>query len=153
MTLEREPDPVDGVEVRKVGSYEEALAAAEIGWRSFKFTPEEMNDARARHRARYELHKGFAGSDHFVAFVDGEVVGGGGAAYTDAGVYLMGGNVTEQARGRGVYRALVRARWDEAVRRGTPALVVQAGQMSRPILEGLGFQPVCEMRAFVDSTT
>ena len=30
------------------------------------------------------------------------------------------------ARGRGAYRALVRARWDDAVRRGTPALVVHA---------------------------
>jgi hypothetical protein len=55
-------------------------------------------------------------------------------------------------RGRGIYRALVRARWDEAVRRGTPALVVQAGRMSKPILERLGFETVCEMHALVDST-
>jgi GNAT superfamily N-acetyltransferase len=97
--------------------------------------------------------KDFAGSGHFVALVDGEVVGSAGAGYTDAGVYLMGGNVAEHARGRGVYRALVRARWDEAVRRGTPALVVQAGQMSGPILRGIGFRPVCEMRSLIDSTT
>ena len=31
-----------------------------------------------------------------------------------------------EARGRGCYRALVRARWDEAVRLGTPGLAVQA---------------------------
>jgi hypothetical protein len=30
-------------------------------------------------------------------------------------------------RSRGAYRALVHARWLEAVRRGTPALTVQAG--------------------------
>ena len=45
----------------------------------------------------------------------------------------------------------MRARWDEAVERGTPALVVQAGQMSRPILERLGFATVCTVRAFLDA--
>ena len=47
---------------------------------------------------------------------------------------------------RGAYRAVVRARWDEAVRRGTPALAVGAGQMSRPILERLGFEQVLQFR-------
>src|SRR6266542_2721124 len=56
------------------------------------------------------------------------------------------------ARGRGAYRALVRARWDEAVRRRTPMLVVQAGSMSKPILRRLGFREVCEIRAFTDSS-
>jgi hypothetical protein len=56
-------------------------------------------------------------------------------------------------RGRGIYRALVRARWDEAERRGTPALVVQAGKMSRPILERLGFETVCEVHTLVDSAS
>jgi hypothetical protein len=42
-------------------------------------------------------------------------------------------------RGRGAYRALVRARWDAAVDRGTPALTVGAESMSRPILARLGF--------------
>jgi GNAT superfamily N-acetyltransferase len=152
MTLEHEPDAVDGVVARKVEGYDEALAAAEVSWQAFKFKPEEVEDARARHRARYELRKDDPGGDQFVALVDGEVVGNAGAGYTDAGVYLMGGTVAEHARGRGVYRALVRARWDEAVRRGTPALVVQAGQMSGPILRDLGFRPVCEMRALIDST-
>jgi predicted acetyltransferase len=45
-----------------------------------------------------------------------------------------------EARGRGAYRALVRERWDEAVRRGTPALVVHAEEPSRRILERIGFE-------------
>jgi hypothetical protein len=45
-------------------------------------------------------------------------------------------------RGRGVYRALVRARWDAAVAHDTHALTVTAGRMSRPILERLGFVTV-----------
>jgi GNAT superfamily N-acetyltransferase len=150
MILEREPAPLDGVEARKVESYEEALAGAEIGWQSFAYSAEQIEDARASHRERYELNRDYPGGDYFVAFIDGEVVGAGGAGYTEAGVYLAGGNVAEHARGRGVYRALVRARWDEAVRRGTPALVVQAGAMSKPILQRLGFETVCEMRAFID---
>jgi GNAT superfamily N-acetyltransferase len=54
------------------------------------------------------------------------------------------------ARGKGVYRALVRARWDHAVERGTPILVVQAGAMSQPVLTGLGFESHCQVRLFVD---
>ena len=52
---------------------------------------------------------------------------------------LAGGSTREEMRGRGAYRALVRARWDAAVERGTPALTVGAESMSRPILERLGF--------------
>ena len=47
-----------------------------------------------------------------------------------------------EARGRGAYRALVRARWDEAVRRGTPSLVVHAEEASRRVLERIGFEYV-----------
>jgi len=49
-----------------------------------------------------------------------------------------------------VYRALTLARWDLAVERGTPALTVQAGRMSLPICERLGFQLVEPVRLFVD---
>jgi hypothetical protein len=49
-----------------------------------------------------------------------------------------------------VYRSLVRARWDYAVERGTPALTVQAGRMSRPILERLGFELITPVRVYVD---
>jgi hypothetical protein len=37
-----------------------------------------------------------------------------------------------------------------AVERGTPVLVVQAGKMSRPILERLGFETVATIRVMVD---
>jgi predicted N-acetyltransferase YhbS len=150
MILEHEPASVEGIEVREVANYEEALAGAEIAWQSFGFSPEEIEDMRATHRERYALNKEFAGGDYFVALIDGEVVGSGGLDYTDVGAYLGGGNVAAHARGRGVYRALVRARWDAAARRGTPALVVQAGAMSKPILERVGFETVCELHAFID---
>jgi len=37
-----------------------------------------------------------------------------------------------------------------AAARGTPVLVVQAGAMSRPILERLGFEEVARLRALRD---
>jgi GNAT superfamily N-acetyltransferase len=58
-----------------------------------------------------------------------------------------------QARGRGVYRALVRARWDDAVALGTPALCVHAGAMSRPILERRGFTCIGEVDVLGDRAT
>lgn len=152
MLLEHEPEGVEGVEVRKVTTYEESLAAVMLSWKSFDFTTEQVEAGTKAHRERYELWKDFQGGDNFIALADGEVVGSAGAAYLAPGVYLAGGNVAAHMRGRGIYRALVRARWDEAVRRGTPALVVQAGRMSKPILERLGFEKVCEMHALLDST-
>ena len=40
--------------------------------------------------------------------------------------------------------------WQEAVERGTPALTVQAGRMSMPVLARLGFVKVGEARMYVD---
>ena len=62
----------------------------------------------------------------------------------------MGGAVLPDARGRGVYTSLVHARWDEAVERGTPRLVVGAGSMSAPILLKLGFEEIGAIRLLVD---
>ena len=50
----------------------------------------------------------------------------------------------------GAYRALVAARAREAADRGTPVLVTHAGQMSRPILERLGFKPVSRIDRLLD---
>jgi hypothetical protein len=82
----------------------------------------------------------------WIAYLDGRPAAVGRAIYTRVGGYLMGGSTAAWARGRGAYRATVRARWDEAERRGTPALAVGAGPMSRPILERLGFGQVLQFR-------
>ena len=74
--------------------------------------------------------------------LDGRPVAYAGAIAGPRGLFLTGGVTLLDARGRGAYRALVRARWDEAVRRGTPALVVHAEESSRRVLERIGFQRV-----------
>lgn len=87
---------------------------------------------------------------HYAAVIEGRAVGGARAVDMHGGVALMGGVVLPEARGLGVYRALVHARWLHAVERGTPCLVVQAGELSAPILAGLGFEPRCELRLYVE---
>ena len=67
-------------------------------------------------RARYDDYRNPDNPGRgFVALIDGRVVGTSYAAFGDAGVNLFGGSVLPEARGRGVYRALVGARWEAAV--------------------------------------
>lgn len=55
---------------------------------------------------------------------------------------LWGGATVPHARGRGHYHALLAARLDEAAARGRRLASLDAGPMSRPILESLGFVTV-----------
>jgi len=87
----------------------------------------------------------------YLAFLGGEPVARASASFSEHGVTLFGGATLPDARGRGAYRALVAARWEDAVRRRTPVLVTQAGAMSRPILARLGFHEVCELRILLDA--
>ena len=87
----------------------------------------------------------------YLAYVDGEPVARASASFSEHAVALFGGSTLPEARGRGAYRALVAARWQDAVARGTPALVTQASPMSRPILNQLGFRELCEIRILLDA--
>ena len=86
----------------------------------------------------------------YVAFVGGRPVARASASFGEHAVSLFGGSTLPEARGHGAYRALVAARWEDAVARGTPVLVTQASPMSRPILARLGFREVCEIRILLD---
>jgi predicted N-acetyltransferase YhbS len=152
MVLEHEPPGTPGVEVRRVASFEDMVALEETAMESFDLPEEDREATRQGRSERWQRVQGNRSGDDFIALVDGEIVGSAGVSYNEAGVYLGGGNVLPAARGRGVYRALVRARWDAAVARGTPALVTQAGKMSRPILERLGFRTVCEIQGLLDES-
>ena len=138
---------VDGVEVRIVETFDDFRAAMRVAVVSFGLPELPLEEQRARFADYLEDDNGRT----FVGVVDGEVVGASHAALAAAGVNLFGGSVLPEARGRGVYRALLFARWDLAVERGTPALTVQAGKMSRPICERLGFRFVDASRVYVDS--
>ncbi|HTX94714.1 MAG TPA: hypothetical protein VME67_07625 [Mycobacterium sp.] len=137
---------VNDVEVRLVQSFEEYEAAAKLAEEVFGLPPMPAEERRQR----YEEMRASATGRQLIASVEGRIVGSAFAALGAAAVNLFGGGVHPDARGRGVYRALTLARWDLAVERGTPALTVQAGRMSLPICERLGFQLVEPVRLFVD---
>ncbi len=141
-----------GVDVKETETYEEFVAATQVAMVAFDY-PEAMRvDAIAELPKRWEEYGNPSNPGRqFIASIDGRVVGTAFAALGAAGVNLFGGSVLEEARGRGVYQALIAARWEAAVARGTPALTVQAGRMSKPIVEKLGFVAVGEAHLYVDT--
>jgi GNAT superfamily N-acetyltransferase len=147
-----EPPPGPAyVGVRRVETYEDHLAATEVMWEAFA-TPDDRRAAQLKHlRTEFEAARAASVPVTFLAHLDGRAAGVGRSIYSDRGVFLIAGSVLEWARGRGVYRALVRARWDDAVARGTPALVTEAlPDTSYPILKRVGFVDVCTIRRLED---
>ena len=140
-------DDVEGVDVRMVETWDDYRAGARVVEEAFGMPHVTDDDLRSRYDDY--RHPDNPGRE-FVALIDGRVVGTSFAAFGGAGVNLFGGSVLPDARRRGVYRALVQARWRAASARGTPALTVQAGRMSRPICERLGFVFLAPVRVFVD---
>jgi GNAT superfamily N-acetyltransferase len=144
------PPAVDGVEIQPADTYERFVLAQEVSWRASQLSDEEIASRRDRLAARWEEHRRSGGAATFLALVDGQPVASASMIACPFAGFLSGAATLPEARGRGAFRALVRARWEEAVRRGTPALVVGAGAMSRPILERIGFRLVSETRVLVD---
>ena len=142
------PPPVGGVEVVPADTYERFALAQEVSWRASGLPDEETTERRSRLADRWERRR--PEETTFLALVDGRPVASGSMIVCPFAGFLSGAATLPEARGRGAFRALVRARWDEAVRRGTPALVVGAGAMSRPILERIGFRVVSETRVLID---
>lgn len=132
--------PVD-VEVRRAESDEDHLASDQIA--AIAFGGPVPTEARPRENDPNNVD--------YVAYLDGKPVARASGSFGEHGVSLFGGASLPEARGRGAYRALVAARWEDAVARGTPILVTQAGPMSRPILAQLGFREVCEIRILLDA--
>ncbi|HEV8104349.1 MAG TPA: GNAT family N-acetyltransferase [Gaiellaceae bacterium] len=150
MTCRVAPPDVPAIEVRRVTTLAEYQAALDVDWRVWQIDEEEQDRRRASEIARWEPMRDSGVVHHFSAFLEGERVGFGRAIDLAGGVALMGGAVLPEARGHGVYRALVHARWQHAAGRGTPLLVVQAGHMSRPVLERLGFECHGELHLYSD---
>ena len=144
------PGPA-GVEVRRVETFDYYLVAMKVAWEAFQ-TPEDRREAQRPHlESEFEAALAAGVPVTFVATLDGQPAGVGRSVYSDRGVFLIAGGVSEWARGRGVYKSLVRARWDDAVARGTPALVTEAVRdTSYPILKRIGFVDVCTIRRLED---
>ena len=153
MALAEAPPPgPPEVEARPAGSLAEYRTGVEIEVEAFALDAALHEEIRAATARRYEEEHLSGQAPRFVALLDGEPVATALAITADRGLFLVSGATRETARGRGAYRALVRARWDFAAQRGTPGLVVTAGRHSRPILERLGFETVARLRRYDDPT-
>lgn len=145
MALTRRPTgaPSPDVVVRQAVDRDDFLAVGEMSATIFGVSDADRAGHIESMLARFELQEqGRTMMSTFLALIDGELVGEAQAMILSSGINLAGSSVLPAARGRGVYRALVAARWDEAVQRDRPVLTVQAGVMSAPILERLGFETV-----------
>jgi hypothetical protein len=149
--VEEPPAGPASVEVNRVDTFADYLEAYEVMWEAFETRPERREAQRPHLQAEFEATRSADVPVTFLGRVDGRPAGVGRSIYSDRGVFLIAGAVAEWARGRGVYRSLVRARWDDAVERGTPALVSEAlPDTSYPILKRVGFVDVCTIRRLED---
>ncbi|MBX7115964.1 MAG: hypothetical protein K1X64_16670 [Myxococcaceae bacterium] len=134
---------------RKAETVDDYVHAFEILNTVFK-EREESNEAR-RARAEKQLQRDRAGSGAmFLALLQDYPVAAGGCVHVDDAVVLGGAATLEQFRGHGAYHALTRVRYQHAVQRGAEGLVIQAGAMSKPILEKVGFESVAEVQLLID---
>ncbi len=144
------PGPPE-IEVRTVTALEDFVTATELLWEAFDSSPERRELERPHLEASFDAQRRAGVPMSFVADLEGRPAGMARSVYAPQGVFMIAGCTAPWARGRGVYRALVRARWDDAVARGTPALVTEANpETSLPILLRLGFEDVCVVRRLED---
>lgn len=144
-----EPGPPD-VEARLATSFEEFVEARRIAEDAFDMSEADREAFEAKSRAMWEFELDDGAYRTYVALIEGEVIGCAASIGGANATYLAGGGTRADRRGRGAYRSLVRARWDTAVERGTPALTVGAGAMSGPILERLGFERIGRIECLLD---
>jgi GNAT superfamily N-acetyltransferase len=161
MVLDHEPPAgPPGIEVRPVATFDEFVLGEEILAAGFGFSEADVAAEREAYGRSWAHWQTEPDRLFLLAWHDGRPIAEAGMAPTSAGPFVLSGGATlPEARGLGAYRALVRARWDEAARRGTPAprgtpaLVVQASPMSRPILERSGFRAVGEITLLIDRSS
>jgi GNAT superfamily N-acetyltransferase len=151
LVLTEEPERVDSVDVRVSSTFSDSLIGRDLIAEVLGLQGDDVpSDEQQRKIWEAGRHTDWR---TFLAYVDGKAVGRAScASTTDGPVQLSNACVLPEYRGRGIYRALVRARWDEAVRRGSHVLVTQAGALSRPILERSGFKVVGAIRRLEDRT-
>jgi GNAT superfamily N-acetyltransferase len=155
LTIAKAPEgePKVEVDVRRAVTVDDFLQGLEIDWEAFGIAEEERELRRAEAKEAWPRYQLDGTLSVYVAFVDDEPVGFGRDVFTRHGVIMLGGATLPEARGQGVYTALVLARWAHATERGAQRLVVSAGPESAPILEQLGFESVGRVRLLRQKVT
>jgi GNAT superfamily N-acetyltransferase len=86
----------------------------------------------------------------YLGLVEGRPAATAATFLFERSAYLMGAVVLPSFRGRGLYRALVAARLQDAAARGLGLATTQAKEeTSAPRLERMGFQTVCRLSIFL----
>jgi GNAT superfamily N-acetyltransferase len=133
------PAGPSGIDAHRARNFEEFLEATRVTAKAFGMDTDLTAASEARAAIVWPFESEDAPWATFVAVANREVVGAASVVFGRNAAWLGGSGTHPDYRGRGVYRSLIRARWDAAAARGTAALTVGAGSMSRPILESLGF--------------
>lgn len=151
LLLREQPDVgSSSFDVRLVSTYEEHVAAVEVGIRGFDFPEADAEDELRRARSTFDTEQAGEHTMRLVAFDGDRPVATGRAWFSPFGLYLGGGTTLPPDRSRGAMSSLVARAWDEAVRRDTPVLVTHGGRMAASALHKLGFEPHGRARHLVD---
>jgi hypothetical protein len=144
------PPPPDDVVVRRATTTGDFELFFDIQQRAFEAETDQIERGRSALEvvAEDDLRADHAAT--YLAYIDGEPVATARATFKDVAVVLNGGSTLHHARGRGAYRALVSARWADAVARGLPFLTTQARHTSYPTLKKLGFVDVGDIEMLTD---
>ena len=143
------PPPAVSAELRWATDPATVRDGQELGTKVFggPAAPDDHIASEAR-RAEKDVPAGAGGT--VVAYAGGTPVACGGVIVAADGVALLWrGAVAEQARGRGLYRAVLSARLEYAVRHGaTMALVKGRIETSGPVLRRAGFEAYGQERIY-----
>lgn len=99
-------------------------------------------DSLARRQLVYEMQNVPESLSVYVAYANDQPVASAWIRYKNSSQFasLWAGSTLPAHRRRGIYTAMLAIRAQEALKRGKRYLTVDAGEMSLPILEKLGFQ-------------
>jgi len=140
---------VDGIAVGEANSESEYKAYLGLTSSIFGDPPLSPESQNAFMEAFHQRIREHGHSDRFVAWDAGAPVGIAGLEIADRVGRLFGSGVLPTYRGRGVYGQLVRARCEQAARRGAEiGLVTARVGTSGPILKHHGFRPVGSLRIY-----
>jgi hypothetical protein len=143
------PGPAE-VDIRAVRTFEAFCHFDAVQSIAFDESGERRAETVASRPARWDAMQA-SGEVALVAYLDDVPAAAASMAPLEGDTwFLLGGATIPEARGRGLYRALIDGRWAAAAERGGAGLVVHAGPMSAPILQRLGFVDVGRIDLFLE---
>jgi GNAT superfamily N-acetyltransferase len=133
---------IDAIDERNVDAYVDTLAR---GWD----LPDDQREP-TRDDVRRALSRSPRSAFFFLARVDGEPAGTTGLIVRERHGYLVGAQILDRFRGRGLYRALIAARLALLRDAGRTLAVTHAREAtSAPMLEHLGFETAFRSRCYL----